>query len=89
MSTETSMQILVIILSTTLAIFLILSIVLVVKLLQITNVLKRTAEKAEGIVDNAEAVTEMFVSNTKHAVIGRFLANIADMVGRYGKDKQK
>lgn len=92
MDADLSMKILVIILSVTLAIFLILSIVLVTKLIQVANGIKRITvkaeemvDKAEEIVDKAEAVTDVFRNAAGPVVIGRFISNLADMVSRKGK----
>lgn len=79
------MQILVIILSVTLAIFLILGIVLTIKLIQIANGLKRITTKAEDVVDKAEAAAEVFQKAAAPVAIGRLISNITDLIGR--KDK--
>ncbi len=73
---NTSEQILVIILSTTLAIFLIISIVAAVKVVQILNDIKRIVQKAESIADKAEAVGEFFQVSAGPAAIGKLIANI-------------
>lgn len=79
------MKILVIILSATLAIFLVLAIVLVVKLIQVANAIKHITTKAEEIVDKAEEVTEMFQKTAAPIAVGRFLSNISDLLSRKGK----
>ena len=53
-------KILVIFLSTALAVLLVLSIVAVIKLIQVLNHIKRITAKAEDIADKAEAVGEFF-----------------------------
>lgn len=85
MDTNTSLEILVIILSATLALFLILGIVLIIKLIQIASGLKRITVKAEEVVDKAEAVTELFEKTAAPIAIGRLLSNITDMIGRKNK----
>jgi hypothetical protein len=85
MSTETSLTILVIILSITLAVFLILGIVLLIKSIKIADTLQRITTKAEQIADHAEAVTEMIERTSGVAVIGQLLNNVAGMVNRKKK----
>lgn len=82
MTTETSLTILVVILSVTLVLFLILAITLVVKLIAVANAIKRITIKAEEIADKAEAVTEFFGKTSGTMAIGKLLGNIADMVNR-------
>lgn len=85
MSTETSLTILVVILSITLAVALILAIVLLVKLIKISNSIQRITLKAEQIADKAEAVSELFEKSSGAVAIGRLVSNIADMVNRKKK----
>ncbi len=85
MTTETSLTILVIILSVTLAVALILAIVLLVKLVQIAKILKRITLKAEDIADKAEAAAEFFEKGASTLSLTRLIANITDMVSRKHK----
>lgn len=73
---NTSEQILVIILSTTLAILLVLCIVATVKIVQILNDVKRIVKKAESIADKAEAVGDFFKASAGPAAITKLLSNI-------------
>lgn len=73
---NTSEQILVIILSSTLAILLIICIVAAVKTVQILNDVKRIVKKAESIADKAEAVGDFFKASAGPAAITKLLANI-------------
>jgi competence protein ComGC len=82
MSTETSLTILVIILSVTLAVFLILGIALLIKLINLTNSVQRIATKGEEIADRAEAAAEMFQNAAAPVAIGRVLTNIFDAVSK-------
>ncbi len=86
MSTETSLTILVVILSITLAVFLILGIVLLIKLIKVTDSVQRIATKGEEIADRAEAAAEMFQNAAAPVAIGRVLTNIFDAVSKR-KDK--
>lgn len=80
MSTETSLTILVVILSITLALFLLLGIVLLTKLIKLSGSLQRIADKAEQIADKAEATVNAFQRTSGLAGIGSFISNIADAV---------
>ncbi len=73
-------QTLVVILSGTLAVFLILGIVATIIFIQILNHIKRLTEKAESIADKAEAVTSFFQASAGPAAIAKLLANIAQAV---------
>lgn len=87
MDTDTALKILVIILSTTLAVFLILGIVLVVKLIQVAKHLNNITIKAEQIADKAEAVTDFMSRSAGPIAIGKLLGNIADAISRGKKGK--
>lgn len=83
-------QILVIILASALAVFLVLAITATIITIQILNHIKRVAEKAENIADKAEAVTDFFQKSAGPMAIGRFLTNIADAVfQKRGNGKSK
>lgn len=90
---ENAEEILVIILSSFLALFLLLGIVILVKSIQIINSLKRITDKAEKIVDKAENIGEFFQRTTSSLAIGRLLTQVANAVfkhdekgGKGGKD---
>lgn len=85
MDTDTALKVLVIILSTTLAVFLVLGIILLVKLIQVAKHLNNITAKAEEIADKAEAVTEFFGRSAAPLAIGKLLGSIADAVNRKGK----
>lgn len=82
-------RILVVILSSALALFLILAITATVITIQILNHIKRVAEKAEHIADQAEAVTDFFQKTAGPVAIGRFLTNIAEAVFQKGSKRSK
>ena len=83
----TAERVLVIILSSTLALFLILSIVIAALVIQILRHLKRITEKAESIADKAEAVSAFFERGVGPMAIGRLIANISDAVFKSNKSK--
>lgn len=87
---EGTQQTLIIILASTLAVFLVLAIVATIKLIQILNHLKSISEKAEKIANTAENVGEFFKYTAGPAAIGKLLANVADTVlSRHKKLKGK
>ncbi len=85
---ENAETILVIILASFLALFLILAIVATVKIIQIVDHLKRISEKAEAIADKAEDAASFFSKAAGPAMIGNLLANIADIVSKKSKKKR-
>jgi hypothetical protein len=82
-------QILVIILSATLAIFLILSIMAAVKVNQILNHLRTISEKAEHLATTAESLGEFFKYTAGPAALGTFFSNITDAVLKNRKKGDK
>lgn len=83
MDTNTSLTILVVILSITLAIFLILAIVLLVKLIQVANIVKRITIKAEEIADKAEHAADMLQNAAAPVAFSRVVSNIFDTVNKF------
>lgn len=73
---DTAMQVLVIIVSATLTIFLIVSIIALVKIIQVLNDIKRITAKAEHIADQAEAVGNFFQNSAGTAAIVKLASNI-------------
>ncbi len=73
-------RVLVVILSATLALFLVLAITAIVIGIQILRHIKRIMEKAEKIADKAEAVGEFFQRSAGPMAIGRLITNVAEAV---------
>ena len=73
-------QALLIILSSFLALFLLLAIVATVKFIQVLNSLKRIAASAEHIADKAETLSDIFVAKPTPVAFGKFLSHIAESV---------
>lgn len=86
---NTTEQILVIILASTLAIFLILAIVATIKVIQILNHLKVITEKAEQLVDKAEAVGEFFQKTAGPVALGKLISNIVGSVLHHDKQHKR
>lgn len=82
-----SLDILVIILSTTLAILLVLSIVVAVLVIKLLQAIKRITEKAEHIVADVEQVGETFKNAAGPLAIFKLVSNIANIVAKHNKRK--
>ena len=85
MTADASLKVLVIILSASLAVFLILAIVLVIKFIQVASALKELTRKATEIADRAEAVSEFFGHKAGSLAVGRLISNIVEVVGKKNK----
>ncbi len=82
-----SYDVLVIILSITLAICLIIAIVCLVLLSYILGSLKRIMIKAEAVADNVEEASEFFKNTTSAGAALKMFTNIVSMFSKNGKDK--
>lgn len=78
-------EVLVIILASALAVFLVLGIILMVKLNQIANTTKRITEHAEKVADQAEHVSEFFAKTATPVAIARLLSNVSEVFQGKGK----
>ena len=87
MEANTSLTILVAILSAALAVFLILGIIFMVKLIQVANTVKRITAKAEEIADKAEMAAEMFQNAAAPMAFGRVLSTIVEAVTNHKKKR--
>ncbi len=79
-------EVLLIIVSATLSIFLIVAIIAIVKSIKILNHIKSITEKAERIADNAESASEFFKNTAGPAAIAKLIANITSAFKK-GKEK--
>jgi cell shape-determining protein MreC len=84
---DTAQSILVIILSSFLAIFLILSIVLAAALIKLVKKMQTVADKAHDIVDNVESAADMFRKTAGPLALGRFFVNVYETVSKHKKKK--
>jgi predicted PurR-regulated permease PerM len=82
-------QTLVIILSAMLALFLLLSIVLIAKVIQIVKQIKKIVDQAEETVEKAEHVANFFKSTATPVAILKLIANISDAVSKGAKKAKK
>lgn len=74
---NTDERILVIILSSAFALFLILGIIAIAKVIQILNRIKKITEKAEDFADKAEAVGEFFQKTAGPAAVIKAISRMA------------
>ncbi len=87
---ENAQEILVVFLSTALAIFLLLSIILLVICIKIANHIKRISEKAELITDKAENIAEFVSKAATPLAMGKIITSITEVFrGRTGKKKRR
>lgn len=86
---ETATQVLVIIVSATLTIFLILAIVVAILAIKVLRSFKRFAEKAELIAQKAESLSSFFEQASGKLFIGKLLANLAKNFRGDSKPKNK
>jgi hypothetical protein len=73
---NTTEQVLLIVLCTTLSLFLLVCIIATIKAIQILNDVKRIVQKAEKLADKAEAVGDFFKATAGPAAIGKLVSNI-------------
>lgn len=85
MTADASLKVLVIILSTTLAVFLVLAIVLTIKFIQVASALKNFTQKASELADRAEAVSEFFEHKAGPMAVTNLIGNILEVVSRKNK----
>jgi hypothetical protein len=82
---ENAQEILVVFLSTALALFLVLGIILLVLCIKIANHIKHISEKAEHITDRAEDIADFFSKAATPMAIGKIITSIKDAVTGKGK----
>lgn len=86
---NTAEQILVVILASALAVFLVLAIIIAVQLIRLMKVLNRVAGKAQEFVDSAEKTAELVRGAVGQLSVMRFVQNVFDMVQRRTKKGSK
>jgi hypothetical protein len=82
-------EILVVILSITLAILLILTIILIVAITKLVNKLREISEKAEEVVNDVEAVSSFFRKSAGPVAITGLISNIVSKVAEFSNKKGK
>lgn len=82
-------EILVIILSTFLAIFLILAITVLIGLLKLVKQVRHITEKAEDVIDNVEQASELFKKSASTLTFTNIVSNIVSKVSDLSNKKGK
>lgn len=77
---NTAAEVLLIIVSAVLSLFLLLAIIVLIKTIQILHKLKHIAAQAEKLADSAEAVGEFFRKSAGPVALGSFVTNIVESV---------
>jgi hypothetical protein len=85
---NTAAEVLLIIVSSVLAIFLLVCTIAVIKFIQVLRSLRHIAEQAEKIADSAEAVGEFFRKSAGPIAFSKFVSNIAETVMHHKKGRE-
>lgn len=86
---DTADQTLVIILSSALAVFLVLAIIAAVKFIQLLNTLKRLTDRAEHIAEAAESIGESLKNGANSVLATRLLSKLFEAVSKRQAKKNK
>ena len=84
---NTAAEVLLLIVSGVLAIFLVVAIIAGIKLIQVLRSLRHITEQAEKLADSAEAVGEFFRKSAGPVALGKLVANVAESVVHRKKNK--
>jgi hypothetical protein len=84
---ENAQEILVIIVSATLTLFLLVSIVLLVLVIKLVSSIKRVTDKAEALADKAENIADVFAHASNPIMIGKLFSNVFDTFKSKSKRK--
>lgn len=79
---DTYTRVLVLLLASTLTVFLIVMIFALIKVIRVLDSLKRMIDKAEAVADKVESIGEFFQKTTAASAAGKLLANITDIIRR-------
>lgn len=82
---EHAQSILVIIVSSLLSIFLVLSIVMIVAAIKLVNTVRTVVAKAEHVIDSAEAATDMLKNAGGPLAVLKLVRNIMKMADKFRK----
>lgn len=83
METNTGIEVLVVIISAILGLFLLAGIVALVYIIKVLRAIRRLTQTAERVADKAENVTEFFRDVRGPLSIARVLKNVVDSVQRH------
>lgn len=85
---NTAEQIILLILASALALFLILAIAAIVAVIKLVKTLREIALKADRIVDSAETVTELFRKASGPMTVLHFVRGVADAVAKHKESRK-
>lgn len=85
---NTTFDVLVIVLSCLLGLFLILSIVIAVLVLKVVSAIRKIVAKGEHVVENAEAAAEMFKKAAGPLGAFKAITNIIEVVAKHKRGKE-
>ncbi len=80
-------RVLIIILASTLSVFLVVAIIALIKVIQIFDSIKRITQKAEKLTEGAEAIGEFFKDVNGDLALSRLVHNIAHFVKRKKRER--
>ncbi len=82
-----SERVLIIILASTLSVFLVVGVIALIKVIQILDSIKGITEKAEKLAEGAETIGEFFKDVSGNLAIGKLVHNIAHFVKRKKRER--
>lgn len=82
-------EILVIILSVFLALFLLLAIVVLIGIIKLVKQIRHITEKAEEVIDNVEQASELFKKSASTLTFANIVSNIVSKVSDFNKKGKK
>jgi len=82
---NTAEQIILIILAGALAIFLVLAIVIATQVIRLLKIVNETADKAQHLIDSAEAATDTIKNAVGQLSVLRFVHSVLDIVNKRKK----
>lgn len=88
MDLSTTQQILVVTLSTALAVFLLLAIVIAILTIKLLMTLRMVADKAEKVVESAEAVGQVIKNVAGPMGVLRFARSVFEIVSKHKESKR-
>jgi putative exporter of polyketide antibiotics len=87
---DPALTFLVVVLSITLLVFLVLGIYLIVRLIQISEHIKKITEHAEQVADRADHISTFFAKTATPVAIAKLVSNLTDIIqNKRAKGKSK
>jgi len=86
---DTAAEVLLIVVSSALTIFLIVTIVALVYVIKILKQVKRVTEQAENAVDSIESAAETFKNTASPLAVLKLIGKIVSQASKYNSNKKK